>query len=255
MWDNMVNFRLDDLEINNIELIIFDKDGTLVDLYHYWSQMTSLRSKLICEKLKLDLSHKKRLDLIMGVDEKEKKLREDGPVGVKKREIVMQVAIDYLESYSFDNVYKICFNAFEEVNEISSSKLSKLIKPINGLYELFENLVKSSCKIAIATTDTYTRTKLIMDYLDLRDKTDYIIGADLVKECKPSPEMINKILKDLSIEKEKTIMVGDAITDIEMGLNAKIKASVGVCTGLNPREKLLEKTKYVINDISEIRIV
>ena len=251
----MVNLNLNSSIIENIELIIFDKDGTLVDLYHYWSQMTRFRSELICERLKLDTVHKKKMNFVMGVDEKEKRLRENGPVGVKKKEIVMQVAIDYLESIGFENTYRLCFDAFEEVNEMSSFRLSQLLKPIGGLYDLFENLKKSSCKIAIATTDTSARAKLIMDYLDLKDKIDYIIGADLVKECKPAPEMINKILKDISIEKENAIMVGDAITDIEMGLNANIKASVGVCTGLTLRERLLESTKYVINDISEIKIL
>lgn len=51
------------------------------------------------------------------------------------------------------------------------------------------------------------------------------------------------------------MIVGDAITDIEMGINAGLRASIGVCSGLTPREKLMEKTNYVIEDISEIRVL
>jgi phosphoglycolate phosphatase-like HAD superfamily hydrolase len=67
--------------------------------------------------------------------------------------------------------------------------------------------------------------------------------------------MANLILKELSVDKENTVIVGDAITDIEMGHNAGLKASIGVCSGLTSENGLLEKTKYVIKDISKIKVV
>ena len=67
--------------------------------------------------------------------------------------------------------------------------------------------------------------------------------------------MANLILKELSVDKENTVIVGDAITDIEMGFNAGLKASIGVCSGLTSERKLGEKTDYVIEDISMIRVL
>ena len=67
--------------------------------------------------------------------------------------------------------------------------------------------------------------------------------------------MLHLILKELSVDREDTVMVGDAITDIEMGINAGVKASIGVCSGLTPKEMLLEKTQYVIEDISKIIVL
>jgi hypothetical protein len=40
-----------------------------------------------------------------------------------------------------------------------------------------------------------------------------------------------------------------------MGLNAGLKASIGVCSGLTSERKLGEKTDYVIEDISMIRVL
>ena len=77
----------------------------------------------------------------------------------------------------------------------------------------------------------------------------------MVKNYKPFPDMINLILRKLSVEKENAVIVGDAITDVEMGVNAGLIASIGVSSGLTPREDLLKKTGYVVNDISEIKIL
>jgi len=82
-----------------------------------------------------------------------------------------------------------------------------------------------------------------------------VVGEDLVANCKPHPDMANLILKKLSVDKENTVIVGDAITDIEMGLNAGLKASIGVCSGLTSARKLEEKTEFVIEDISRIRVL
>jgi hypothetical protein len=40
-----------------------------------------------------------------------------------------------------------------------------------------------------------------------------------------------------------------------MGFNTGLKASIGVCSGLTSERKLGEKTDYVIEDISMIRVL
>jgi HAD superfamily hydrolase (TIGR01549 family) len=110
------------------------------------------------------------------------------------------------------------------------------------------------CKIAIATTDRTERAKLAMDFIKLGDSIDIIIGADRVKKAKPAPDMVNYICNNLEISKSNSVMVGDAVTDIQMGINSNLKASIGVCTGITPKVKLLEITKYVSDSISKIII-
>lgn len=250
----MVNLDLDGQRLDDIELMIFDRDGTLIDVYTYWSQMVRYRTEFICERLGLNPKHKKELMYAMGIDEKNKQIRPEGPVGLKKREVVMQAAVDYLSTIGRQNTYDLCFRVFNDVDRISYDKLDELVKPLDGLYDLFTALNNSSCKIAIATTDKMDRAKLTMEHLRLSDKIDYIIGADSVKNGKPAPDMINLIVKELGTPKSKTVMVGDATTDVKMGSNAEIRASIGVCSGLASEKDLKKITKYVIKDISKIKI-
>jgi phosphoglycolate phosphatase len=251
----VVDIKLNNQVISDIDLIVFDRDGTLIDLYHYWAQMIGKRAELICKAFNLEDMHEDKLMFQMGVDTKSNKLRPEGPVGIKKREIVMQAAIDYLHSLGLKDGYETCFEAFKEVDRQSSSGLDNLIKPLEGLYELIDLLLEKGCKLAIATTDKTERAKLSMDYLKLSQKMSFILGADGVKQSKPAPDMLDLITSALRIGKDKTIMIGDAETDIKMGINAGVKASVAVCSGITPREKLEELTNYVIHDISAIKVV
>ena len=251
----MVQLEINENIIDNIELVIFDKDGTLVDLYNYWANMISFRVESAQRKLGFDESKNNDIMYAMGVDVENGRLRSEGPVGLKKREIVMQAMMDSLADIGFPDTYDTCFQIFKEVDEQSVNHLIDIVKPVNGMHELINSLYEKNCKIAIATTDKTARADLVTDFLGVSDKVNMVVGEDMVANCKPHPDMANLILKELSVDKENTVIVGDAITDIEMGLNAGLKASIGVCSGLTSARKLEEKTKFVIEDISRIRVL
>ena len=251
----MVQLEINENIIDNIELVIFDKDGTLVDLYNYWANMISFRVESAQRKLGFDESKNNDIMYAMGVDVENGRLRSEGPVGLKKREIVMQAMMDSLTDIGFPDTYDTCFQIFKEVDEQSVNHLNDIVKPVNGMHELINSLYEKDCKIAIATTDKTARADLAMRHLGISEKMDIVVGEDLVANCKPHPDMANLILKELSVDKENTVIVGDAITDIEMGFNAGLKASIGVCSGLTSERKLGEKTDYVIEDISMIRVL
>ena len=251
----MVNINVNNQTIEGIDLVIFDKDGTLMDLYHYWSQMVGLRARFICQELGLDMTHHTNLLYGMGVDYKAGKLRPEGPVGLKKREIVLQAAVDYLASIGYTDTYDLCFEAFREVDSLSSENLRRFIRPIDGANDIVNTLYENGCEIAIATTDVTERAKLAMDFLGIADKIDFIAGADMVSNSKPDPEMIYVILNALNIDKSNAVIIGDAITDVQLGINADLKASIGVLTGLSSYDQLKMITPHVINGVSDMKFI
>ena len=251
----MVHLEINENIIDNIELVIFDKDGTLVDLYNYWANMINFRVESAQRKMGFNESNKIDIMYAMGVDVENGRLRSEGPVGLKKREIVMQAMVDSLGEIGFPDTYDTCFQIFKEVDEQSINHLDDIVKPISGMHGLINSLYEKDCKIAIATTDKTARADLAADFLGISDRVNMVVGEDMVANCKPHPDMADLILKKLSVDKENAVIVGDAITDIEMGFNAGLKASIGVCSGLTSENGLLEKTKYVIKDISMIKVM
>ena len=55
----MVDLVVNNEKIKNIELAIFDKDGTLMDLYMYWASMIDLRASFVQKELGLTEGQKK----------------------------------------------------------------------------------------------------------------------------------------------------------------------------------------------------
>lgn len=251
----MTDLSLNNGIIKNIELAIFDKDGTLMDLYAYWASMIDMRVGFLQNKLNLTENQKKDIMYEMGVDLKKERLLPEGPVGLKKREIVMKTMVKALEKNGFSGKEDMCRNAFKDADRMSINHLPAIIKPIKGMNELITALKKKKCKIAIATTDKTERAKLAVEFLGIQDKIDMVVGEDMVPNYKPFPDMVNLILKELSVDKKNAVMVGDAATDMEMGGNAGLAASIGVLSGLTSKESLLEKTEHIVGDISEIKVI
>ncbi|MCX8022717.1 MAG: HAD hydrolase-like protein [Syntrophorhabdaceae bacterium] len=250
----MVNIQVGDHTIENIELAIFDKDGTIIELYHYWSKMVYFRALFICKRLGLDNSHIKGLSYAMGVDFDEKKLKPEGPVGLKKREIVMKEAINYLKDLGFNDTENLCIEVFNEVDAYSQNHLGDFIKPIDGAVELLRNLAYYGCKVVIATTDISIRAKIAMEFLGLENCVHLIVGAEMVKRQKPYSDQIEFALNVFNCKKDNAIMVGDALIDVEMGINAGLKGSIGLLTGFGTYDEFIRITPYVVNDISQIKV-
>jgi len=241
--------------IRDIDLVIFDKDGTLIELYHYWSQMVALRARLICEALELGGEHEAGLRWALGVDEKTGRLRPEGPVGLKKREIVLKAATDYLNGIGERDTLRLCEQAFERADEISIEDLSWLIRPIRGAVSLMGTLRDRGCRVALATVDVSRRARLAMDYMGVSNMLDLVVGGEEVFCSKPDPEMIHLILDRLEVDRSQAVMVGDALNDVQMGLNAGLKASIGVLTGFATAEQLRALTPFVAQDVSEITVL
>jgi len=251
----MVTLSVDSKVIRNVGLVIFDKDGTLIELYHYWSQMVALRARLICEALGLGPDLQAGLRWALGVDEKTGRLRPEGPVGLKKREIVIKAATDYLEEIGRRDTLRFCEQAFERADEISSRDLGGFIRPIQGAVPLMRALHDRGCRVALATVDVSRRARLAMEFMGASETLDLIVGGEEVSRSKPDPEMIQIILDRLGIPPLQAVMVGDALNDVQMGLNAGLKASIGVLTGLATAEQMRGLTSYVAQDVSEIAVV
>ncbi|HEX5680923.1 MAG TPA: HAD family hydrolase [Desulfobacterales bacterium] len=251
----MIDLLIESNVIRDVGLVIFDKDGTLIELYHYWSQMVALRARLICEALGLGQEHEAGLRWALGVDEKAGRLRPEGPVGLKKREIVIKAGSDYLGGIGRRDTLRLCEQAFERADEMSSGDLGRFIRPIRGAVPLMAALHDRGCRVALATVDVSRRARLAMEFMGASDTLDLVVGGEEVARSKPDPEMIHIILDRLGVDRSQAVMVGDALNDVQMGVNAGLKASIGVLTGFATAEQMRALTSFVAQEVSEIAVL
>jgi phosphoglycolate phosphatase len=168
---------------------------------------------------------------------------------------VITAGSDYLGGIGHRDTLRLCEQAFERADEISGGELARFIRPIRGAVSLMAALHDSGCRVALATVDVSRRARLAMEFMGASDTLDLVVGGEEVSRSKPDPEMIHLILDRLGVDRSQAVMVGDALNDVQMGVNAGLKASIGVLTGFATAEQLRALTSFVAQDVSEIAVL
>jgi len=93
------------------------------------------------------------------------------------------------------------------------------------ILKLLQELKKESIKISVATNAPTKFAKKMLHHLGIEEMFDMIVGADMVRNSKPSPEMLELILKDYKFnsQEDSAYMIGDSIKDMKSAESAGIK--------------------------------
>lgn len=141
-------------------------------------------------------------------------------------------------------------NLIDCYRTINDSLMEEYITSYDGIYELLKALKEQRFILTIASNKVTEAVMLGLKICHLEEFFDLIIGAEKMKEPKPSPDAIYQILKFYNID--DAIMVGDTIIDIKTGQNANIK-TIGVTWCKTKREEFIKnKATYVVDKPKEI---
>jgi len=223
----------------DIECVLFDKDGTLIDIHNYWCSMIALRANFIFNRLAPSYAHRENfiVDLIelMGVDHKKKLMKPEGPVGIKPREYIIRIVTKKLQSLKINAAEDLVSSIFKEVDKYSELHLKDFVKLLPGVRNFLDALKSKDVSINIVSTDITSRAVKSIKCLKLEDYFDNILGGDSVRNVKPNPEIANKIIRKIGCNPEKCVVIGDHPVDILMGDRANVGLSIAVCNGISPR--------------------
>jgi len=93
------------------------------------------------------------------------------------------------------------------------------------LYDGIEDLLidlKGKYILSVATNASVQFAKKMLDFLNISQYFQLIVGADMVDTPKPSPDMLVKTLEILNIKKEEAMLVGDSMKDARAAQNANM---------------------------------
>jgi phosphoglycolate phosphatase len=107
-----------------------------------------------------------------------------------------------------------------------------------GVFDLIQRLSRQGYMLAVATGKGRRGLDMVLERTGLGELFHYSRCVDEA-HSKPHPQMLEDTMDFMGVTPEQTLMVGDSIYDLQMANNAKT-ASVGVCCGAHPRERLLE---------------
>ncbi len=203
-----------------VKAILFDLDGTLVDtsefIYQAYEHTLSLHKHKVVQRKTLAPHIGRGLSAIY---------KDLAPMGNNKN------LIETHNSFQEDHFY--------------------LVKSFSNVLKVINELRKKGFKIGIVTS-RYKNTPKTLDAAGINTNLfDVIITGDIVTKPKPDPEGIILALDKLKIKPEEAIFVGDAIVDIQMGKNAKVK-TVGVTYGFGGKAIAESKPDYMIDEITDL---
>lgn len=208
----------------DIDTIIFDVDGTLVD-----------SRKDIVEAVNFTLSK-------LGLPEKPPELIVSY-IGTGTRDLLNKSLGS--KNYSFAEE---AFEIFSEYFPKHSADESSLYPHVEEILKYFKNKRK-----LVITNRNRKFAEITLRKLGIKNYFEEIVGGDDVNCMKPSACPLDRLSSKIEMKKSKTIIVGDMDIDIRTGKNFGIK-TCWVTYGLGNREDI-EKIKpdYIIDDIIELK--
>ena len=120
-----------------------------------------------------------------------------------------------------------------------------------GVKETLEHF--RSLPMAVVTNKTLEFSEPLLEQLGIRPYFGLVIGADSGLPLKPAPDAFEKIMRDLGITREQTVVVGDGTTDMKAGKAAGV-TTCAVTYGFRTEEELREtQPDHVIHDLQELK--
>jgi phosphoglycolate phosphatase len=235
-------------------LIIFDKDGTLIDFTATWVPLIRKRVAFLLKKLGGDRGLEAILLKSWGIDPVSGKVDPRGPCPVSPRgdEIIIGTMALYQHGYPWDESKQWVAQAFDEAD--ADGDWRQNVVPIKGIQTFLSGLKRDGFYTALATNDERKDTEAILNHLGMDGLFDVVLCSGEVNPAKPHPETILTICRKLSVSPNEVVMVGDSVTDMMMGKRAGVALTVGILEGgVTPKEELEKVADLVVDSIQDLK--
>lgn len=214
---------------SRFKAVIFDMDGTLVEL------------KLNITSAKQEILYKLRSEgySLKGVT-----------VNSPMLDIIKTAESEATEGYK-QYVKKVVDKILTKY-EIAAALQASLRK---GAKEVIKKLADNNFKLGLATNNSKASVNIVLKKNEVFKVFDAIVTRDDVKDLKPSGEMLELILRLLSVKPNQAIFVGDSIHDIAAAKNVGI-FSIAITGGVHDKEMLIKnKPDKMIDSLEELTVM
>ena len=79
-----------------------------------------------------------------------------------------------------------------------------------------------------------------------------VVGSDMVKNFKPNPESVNRVVHDFNLNRQQSVMIGDARYDLQMGKNAAVKTCGATWGAFSIDSLRQEQPTYLIHQPQQL---
>lgn len=232
--------------LDGIDLVVFDKDGTLLDFEAMWGGWAAELGRRLEAATKRPVAGD--VFAAIGFDPVSEHVRPGSPLAIATMGQLEEVVAAVIRRWcpNVAAARRAVETAWFEPDPVATAV------PTADLGGLFEALVASGRRIAVATTDDRAPTEATLRALDLRRFVSALACGDDGVGVKPDPAMVLAICRALGTEPARTAVVGDTPADLAMGRSAGLGRVVGVLTGVGSREDLEPLADALLESVGEL---
>ncbi len=230
----------------NPALVVFDKDGTLIDFHAMWAAwVTELARQL---ETAAGIPVAAPLFNAVGFNAATGQIDPNGNLALIPMADFRALTAEVLQAAGVpaQRVAAVLAAVWHLPDPVA------LARPVTDLAALFGALRRHGIKVAVATSDNRAATIALLDALGIAPLVDAFVCADDGIPIKPAPDMILTICRALDVPPAKTVMVGDNLPDLQMGRAAGAGATVGVLTGVGAATALADYADMLLSSVEEL---
>jgi phosphoglycolate phosphatase len=236
------------VRLDGIDLVIFDKDGTIIEFGSMWSGWAVALADGL--RAATGRSIEAPLFAMLGYDSETGVVLPGGGLAAtpmaRLRERTRDVLINSgLDAADAERALEVAWHAPDPV---------ALARPLGDLHALFGWLRENGRLVALATSDDRDPTERALAALDLSDAIDATICADDGIPGKPAPDMVLRLCAALGVTPARTAVVGDAPADLQMARAAGAGLTIGVLTGVGTWADLNPLADALIASVGRLRV-
>ena len=230
------------------DLIIFDKDGTLIDFDAFWVSVSINAIKYVLKELgREDIPVGEALSAI-GVEDGVTDI--DGALCKGTYFEIAEIIYGVIASHGCDTEREAVIKLIIDGYNICAD--TGVVEPTcEGIVPYLNELKANGIRLALVTTDNPYITEICLKKLGAYELFDRIYADDGEHPTKPDPYYANELMREFCVRGENMIMVGDTMTDVRFAKNAGIYA-VSVAPRKESAIRLAPHTDKVIDKITDL---
>jgi phosphoglycolate phosphatase-like HAD superfamily hydrolase len=232
--------------LEGIDLVIFDKDGTLIEFHHMWGGWVRELARRLARRTGLELEDS--LYALLGVERTSGLVDPGGLLAAtpmsRIRELVGESLIDAgITPQAAEAAVADAWHAPDPVD---------LARPTTDLQALLDRVTRRVGHLAVATSDDREPTERTLRALGIAERFAALACADDGHPTKPAPDPVLVLCRALRVSPDRTAVVGDAPADLRMARAAGARRAIGVLTGVGDADTLAPLADAVLASIAEL---